>query len=80
MDDNDPVGPSLHSRSYGGICILWRSNLNPRIKCLPESGERINVVELRADPALFCLVNVYLPTRGSAMDEMLFDDSLDMLH
>ena len=74
------MGPSLHSRSYGGTCILWRSNLNPRIKCLPESSERINVVELRADPALFCLVNVYLPTRGLAMDEMLFDDSPDMLH
>ena len=25
-------------------------------------------------------MNVYLPTRGSAMDEMFFDDSLDMLH
>ena len=57
VDDNDPVGPSLHSRSYGGTCILWRSNLNPRIKCLPESSERINVVGLRADSALFCLVN-----------------------
>ena len=75
-----PVPPSLHSRGYGGTCILWHCSMNSLMKQLPETSVRINVVELKCPMTPFCLVNVYLPARGVAENEPLFEECLDELH
>ena len=80
VDDCNPVGPSLHARGYGGTCILWARSHNASIRVLPESNERINVVEYNQECVLLCLVNVYLPTRGAADHEEAFGECMDMLH
>ena len=79
-DDDAPVAPSLHTRGYGGTCILWHSSLNSRVKKLPESSIRLNVVELKCPAVLFCLVNVFLTARGPAEHEPIFEECLDELH
>ena len=50
------------------------------MKKLPETSVRINVVELKCSMTPFCLVNVYLPARGVAENEPLFEECLDELH
>ena len=80
VDDFNPVGPSLHARGYGGTCILWSPSHNASIRVLPESNERINVVEYNQECVLLCLVNVYLPTRGAADHEEAFGECMDLLH
>lgn len=50
------------------------------MKKLPETSVRINVVELKCPMTPFCLVNVYLPARGVAENEPLFEECLDELH
>ena len=50
------------------------------MKQLPETSVRINVVELKCPMTPFCLVNVYLPARGVAENEPLFEECLDALH
>ena len=71
---------NLHMRGYGGTCILWHSSLNFLIQKLPQTSVKINVVELKWPTVLFCLVNVYLPARGLAENEILFEECLYELH
>ena len=65
-------------RGHSGTSILWYSSLNPVMKKLPETNTRINVVELKCVAVSFCLVNVYLPARGLAEHEILFEECLNM--
>ena len=80
VDDDAPLAPSLHMREYGGTCILWHCSLNPMIRKLPETNSRIKAVELKCQTVLLCLVNVYLPARGTSANEMLLAECLDELH
>ena len=80
VDDCAPIGPSLHARGYGWTCILLSSSHNSNIRILPESNERISVVEYNQALVLLCLANVYLPARVSTEDEEGFGECLDMLH
>ena len=67
-------------REYGGTCTLWHCSLNPMIRKLPETNSRIKAVELKCQTVLLCLVNVYLPARGTSANEMLLAECLDELH
>ena len=59
---------------------MWSRSHNASIRVLPESNERINVVEYNQEWVLLCLVNVYLPTCGTADYEEAFGECMDMLH
>ena len=80
MDDNDPIPPSQHSRRYAGTVIFWSPAVAHYVRVVPDGGHRVKVVEVISTPRPICLLNVYLPSRGSAGSDIEFVESLDELH
>ena len=80
MDDSDPVPSAQHARGYGGTSVFWNQNINHLVKPVPDGGHRIAVVEVLTTPRPMCLLNVYLPSRGSGSSDTEFREVLDEIH
>ena len=50
------------------------------VKIVRGGGHPVAVVEVSTDNRPVCLINVYLPSRGSASNENEFMETLDELH
>ena len=76
-----PISPVQMPRGYGGVVVLWRKGIDHIINDLPDGGERIQYVELKADRPLLIL-SVYLPCKGStyAYNYLEFTDCIDQLN
>ena len=80
VDDLDPLPPIQPPRGRAGTAILWSKSLNNRITPLPDGSDRVIAVEIDVKPRKICLINVYLPTRGSADCDIAFQATLDEVH
>lgn len=65
VDDDNLVSPFQKPRGYGGVAFLWKKSIDNNITLLPDGSERVICLELNTDPTPCCLINGYLPCRGS---------------
>ncbi|MEW8547288.1 MAG: reverse transcriptase family protein, partial [Candidatus Thiodiazotropha sp.] len=80
VDDLDPLPPTQPPRGRAGTAILWSKSLNHCINPLPDGTDRVIAVEVDVKPTKICLINVYLPARGSADCDIAFQATLDEIH
>ena len=80
VDDLDPFPPIQPPRGRAGTAILWNKPLYNCITTLPDGSDRVIAVEIDVKPRKICLINVYLPTRGSADCDIAFQATLDEVH
>ena len=64
VDENDPIAPHQRPRGYQGVAILWDKKL-PVIKHT-VGPEWIQAITIGED---ICILNAYLPCRGSYTDD-----------
>ena len=41
VDEDNPVPPMQKPRGYGGVAVLYKKDLNLKVKKLPHGGNRI---------------------------------------
>ena len=74
-DDDDPITALQRSRGKGGTAVLWNSKIRDNISILPDGCNRLIAFILESNQASICVVNAYMPCRGSYTD----DDFLQVL-
>jgi exonuclease III len=53
-------------RGYGGVAIIWRENIDHKIKISTRWTERIQCVEINSNnDTKFLVASVYFPSKGS---------------
>ena len=72
VDDQGPLPPIQPPRGYSGTCILLKKDLNHCIKLFPDGGQRVVAVEISNDTLPVCLINVYMPSRGTSDSDLFF--------
>ena len=78
---NDAIHPTQMPRGYGGVAVLWHSDIDHLIKPLDDGGERIQCVEVKVSGNnKLLIVSDYLPTKGGADSVMDYQACLDQLH
>lgn len=60
--------PTQKPRGFGGVFILYRKNLDLKVKRLSVADNRITIEEVLSSPPL-CVCNVYMPSCNSKGDE-----------
>ena len=64
VDDNDPISHTHLTRGHGGVAILYKHYLHPKINPMPDGNERVIAVTCESTPRL-CIICAYLPCRGT---------------
>jgi hypothetical protein len=67
-DDMDPIPEVQRPRGFGGVCTLWRKDLQGLP--IPDGTERTLVVQVEG----VTVINTYLPCRGKYTDEEVKDE------
>ena len=80
LDDLDPLPHMQPPRGHARTAILWNKSLNNCITPLLDGSDRVAAVEIDVKLRKICLINVYLPTRGSADCDIAFQATLDEVH
>jgi exonuclease III len=70
FDDSDV----LTGRPYGGVAILWRSDLSANVTVINTNSRRVCAVRMDSDKLLF--INVYMPFES---DDQSTDEFVDQL-
>ena len=68
VDDFDPISPISRPRGYGGIAVIYKKILSPSITHLPDGDQIIQAIEIITNEISICLVNIYLPARGTTTE------------
>ncbi|CAG2242590.1 unnamed protein product [Mytilus edulis] len=79
IDDNEPFSPISRPRGHGGIAILYRKSMSTMFSQLPDGDNRIQAIEISTTKDPICLINVYLPSRGTDKGHVAFRAALDIL-
>ena len=79
VNDFDPISPISRPRGYGGIAVVYKKTLSPSITQLPDGDHRIQAIEIITNDKSICLVNIYLPARGTTTGQELYRCVLDTL-
>jgi len=79
VDDEDPLSPLCRPREHGGIAIMYRKSMSSKISQLLDEDNRIQAIEISTTDDPICLINVYLPSRGSDQGHNLYRAALDTL-
>ncbi|CAG2212379.1 unnamed protein product [Mytilus edulis] len=79
IDDNEPLSPISRPRGHGGIAILYRKSMSTMFSQLPDGDNRIQAIEISITKDPICLINVYLPSRGTDKGHVAFRAALDIL-
>ena len=66
-------------RGYGGVGILWKKQIDHRIRTCQDGGNRIQCVEVKENSPLL-LISVYMPCRGLSENLEDFNECLDQLN
>ncbi|VDI32110.1 Hypothetical predicted protein [Mytilus galloprovincialis] len=79
IDDNEPLSPISRPRGHGGIAILYRKSMSTMFSQLPDGDNRIQAIEISTTKDPICLINVYLPSRGTDKGHDAYRAALDIL-
>ena len=71
--DNTDV---LSGRPFGGVAILWRSDLSVTVSVLATNSKRVCAVRMDSDVYKMLFINVYMPYEG---DDCTTNDFADQL-
>jgi len=80
-DYNDPLLPTQLPRGFGGVGVLWKKELDPKVTVLDDGGNRIQCLQLSnfKDNKGLVIVSVYMPCRGLSGNVTEFCDCVDQL-
>ncbi|CAG2197511.1 unnamed protein product [Mytilus edulis] len=79
VDDDEPMSPIGRPRGYGGIAILYRKSMSSMFSQLPDGNNRVQAIEISTTGNPTCLINVYLPSRGTDSGHDAYRAALDTL-
>jgi exonuclease III len=71
--DNSVV---LNGRTYGGVAILWRSDLAANITVLYTNSKRVCAVRMESDDFKLIFINAYMPYKSDDCSTTEFADQL----
>lgn len=80
-DMNNPILPTQMPRGFGGVGIIWKSEMNPFIAVVEDGGNRIQCAHIKNfsnDKGLF-IVSLYLPSKGLSQNTEDFCTCIDQL-
>ena len=81
VDDTMPISSHQRPRGYGGVAFIWNKSINHIVTMHPDGSSHIIVLTVKLPKEKdLCIVNVYMPCRGSSTREDQFMESLDELH
>ena len=79
VDSGDPITPVQMQRGYDGIGILWKKDIDHLVTELPDGGNTIQCVSIRAQKPIL-LISTYMPCKGVNDNYEAFLDCLDQLN
>jgi exonuclease III len=79
VDDFDPISPISRPRGYDGIAVIYKKTLSPSITQISDGDHRIQAIEIITNEKSICLVNIYLPARGTTTGQELYRSALDTI-
>ena len=71
--DNSEV---LTGRPYGGVAILWRSDMAAKITVIDTNSKRVCAVRMESDNFKLLFINVYMPYENDDCSTTEFADQL----
>jgi len=80
VDDNDPIQPVNMPRGHGGVAIIWKKELDSLVNIIDLGNNRIQCIELLTPATKLLLISVYMPCKGSASQNLEFQECIDLLH
>ena len=81
VDEDNPLPPTQKPRGFGGVALLYKKNLDLKIKKLVHGENRMVVIEVQSVPPL-CVCNIYMPSRnskGNSRSDDNFQSCLDQI-
>ena len=55
VDSDDPILPVQMPRGYGGVGILWKKDIDHLISVIPDGGNRLQCVTVKADQPILVI-------------------------
>ena len=68
IDDENPELSMTMMRGYGGVAIMWKKEIDEKVKPIAEGGNRILVLHIEQERKPLCLINVYMPADNKNQD------------
>ena len=79
VDYNDPTQPVNMPRGHGGV-IIWKKELDSLVNIIHLGNKRIQCIELLTPTTKLLLIYVYMACKGSASQNLEFQECIDLLH
>ena len=65
VDAGDPISPLQRPRGCGGVAIIWPSDWDSKVERCHDGGVHIVAITIKCNPRNLCVINTYMPTRGT---------------
>ena len=76
VDDADPLTPQCRPRGRGVVATIWKKDIDSMVSPLLDGGNRIQGLLVHTSCGELCIINVYMPCRGSRDSEDNYKDVL----
>lgn len=81
VDKYDQIPPQYLPRGFGGVAVLWKSNIDKLVKPLDDGRERIQCIEVKGSRGnKLLLISAYLPSTGGRNHLEEYRDTIDQLY
>ena len=81
VDEDSPLPPNQKPRGYGGVSILYRKDMDLKVRKLEHGDNRMVVLEIQSVPPV-CICNVYMPcqnSKGNTRSDDSYQSYLDQI-
>ena len=65
VDDKDPLPPQCRPRGRGGVTIIWKKDIDSMVYLVSDDDDRIQALMIHTSFGDLCIINAYMPCRGS---------------
>ena len=79
VDDKDPLPPQCRPRGRGGVAIIWKKDIDSMVSLVSDGGDRIQGLMIHTSYGDLCIINAYMPCRGSKDAEDSYRDVLSQI-
>ena len=79
VDDKDPLPPQCRPRGRGGVAIIWKKDIDSMVSLVSDGGDRIQGLMIHTLYGDLCIINAYMPCRGSKDAEDSYRDVLSQI-